>query len=171
MTEPRMRQRVKGQQFAPNDLEALLMGFGDSPQPPLKETIRTLDEIITDFIIETSHAAALCASYSRRAKIKVDDFKFMLRRDPKKLGRVLEMLSMDKRLKAERKAFSMEEEELKRAKAAQRAEERSKKRKGGARDDEDEEEDEDGADGSIVNGTTEKKKPRKKRVKKEKERE
>lgn len=61
------------------------------------------------FIIETCHEAAACASYSRRAKIKVDDFKFMLRRDPKKLGRVTDLLNLEKEFKAKRKAFDTDE--------------------------------------------------------------
>ncbi|KAH0288958.1 hypothetical protein KCU71_g15608, partial [Aureobasidium melanogenum] len=86
MAEPRMRLRQKGQQFSNPELAGLLEAFGDTQ--PLPATLTTLDEIITDFIIETCHSAAICASYSRRQKIKVDDFKWVLRRDAKKLGRV-----------------------------------------------------------------------------------
>lgn len=62
------------------------------------------------FIIETCHAAAQCAATSHRAKIKVDDFKFALRKDPKKLGRVTELLAMDKDIRKKRKAFDYEDE-------------------------------------------------------------
>ncbi|KAF2185653.1 TFIID-18kDa-domain-containing protein [Zopfia rhizophila CBS 207.26] len=108
MTEPRMRLRQKGQQFPTSDLEAFLVAFGDDDHP-LPETVKVLDEIITDFIIETCHEAAACAHHSRRAKIKVDDFKFMLRRDPTKLGRVSELLDLDKDLRRKRKAFDTDE--------------------------------------------------------------
>ncbi|KAF2461351.1 transcription initiation factor IID, 18kD subunit-domain-containing protein [Lineolata rhizophorae] len=111
MAEPRMRLRQKGQQFPSSDLEAYLVAFGDD-YDPLPETVRVLDEIITDYIIETCHGAALSASYSRRAKIKVDDFKFTLRRDPQKLGRVTELLALDKEFKKKRKAFEVDEGEL-----------------------------------------------------------
>jgi len=70
-----------------------------------------MDEIITDFIIETCHAAALSASYSRRQKIKVDDFKWVLRRDGKKLGRVAETFLREKALKESRKAFQFDNPE------------------------------------------------------------
>lgn len=83
----------------------LLEAFGDTT--PLPHTLTTLDEIITDFIIETCHSAALCASYSRRQKIKVDDFKWVLRRDAKKLGRVTEIFFAEKILKDNRKAFDI----------------------------------------------------------------
>ena len=49
------------------------------------------------------------AHHARRAKIKLDDFKFMLRRDTGKLGRVSEMLETDKELKRKRKAFDTDE--------------------------------------------------------------
>ncbi|OAL48547.1 TFIID-18kDa-domain-containing protein [Pyrenochaeta sp. DS3sAY3a] len=108
MTEVRMRLRSKGQQFPPQDLEAFLLAFGDNDYP-LPETIRILDEIVTDYIIETCHEAASVAHHARRAKIKLDDFKFMLRRDTGKLGRVSEMLETDKELKRKRKAFDTDE--------------------------------------------------------------
>ncbi|KAF1849708.1 TFIID-18kDa-domain-containing protein [Cucurbitaria berberidis CBS 394.84] len=108
MTEPRMRLRQKGQQFPTQDLEAFLLAFGDNDYP-LPETVRILDEIITDYIIETCHEAASVAHHARRAKIKLDDFKFMLRRDTGKLGRVSEMLETDKELKRKRKAFDTDE--------------------------------------------------------------
>ncbi|KAH8726172.1 transcription initiation factor IID, 18kD subunit-domain-containing protein [Phaeosphaeriaceae sp. PMI808] len=108
MTEVRMRLRQKGQQFPTQDLEAFLLAFGDNDYP-LPETVRVLDEIITDYIIETCHEAASVAHHARRAKIKLDDFKFMLRRDTGKLGRVSDMLETDKELKRKRKAFDTDE--------------------------------------------------------------
>nr|POE75772.1 transcription initiation factor tfiid subunit 13 [Quercus suber] len=100
MAEPRARPRQKGATFSPNELISLLYAYGSNPHSQthtqLPSTISVLDEILTDFIIETCHTAALCASYSRRQKIKVDDFKWVLRRDEALLGRVLE--SMWKRL-------------------------------------------------------------------------
>ncbi|GAB7348293.1 hypothetical protein MBLNU459_g6273t1 [Dothideomycetes sp. NU459] len=109
MAEPRMRLRQKGQQFGENELAGLLQAFGDDSNP-LKSTMLALDEIITDFIIETCHAAALSASYSRRQKIKVDDFKWVLRRDARKLGRVTEIFFAEKIIRENRKAFNFGED-------------------------------------------------------------
>ncbi|KAF2635153.1 TFIID-18kDa-domain-containing protein [Massarina eburnea CBS 473.64] len=108
MTEVRMRQRGKGPQFQSTELESFLIAYGDS-DTPLPTTIRALDEIVTDYIIETCHEAAAVAHHARRQKIKLDDFKFMLRRDTQKLGRVSEMLETDKDLKRKRKAFDTDE--------------------------------------------------------------
>ncbi|KAJ4294322.1 hypothetical protein N0V90_008012 [Kalmusia sp. IMI 367209] len=89
-------------------VESFLIAYGDV-STPLPTTIRTLDEIVTDYIIETCHEAAAVASHARRQKIKLDDFKFMLRRDTAKLGRVSELLETDKELKRKRKAFDTDE--------------------------------------------------------------
>lgn len=51
------------------------------------------------------HEAARLATHAKRNKIKVDDFKFALRRDPLKLGRVEELLAMSKEISDARKQF------------------------------------------------------------------
>ncbi|ODM21748.1 hypothetical protein SI65_02592 [Aspergillus cristatus] len=119
MAEPRARvARHKGQMNFPSELRLLLLAYGDpSPHPsfpsePLPETVRVLDEIVTDFILEMCHGAAQYASYSRRQKIKVDDFRFALRRDPNKLGRVQELLRMERELKEARKAFDQNDDQI-----------------------------------------------------------
>lgn len=99
-------------------MKYLLLAYGDpSPHPsirqePLPETVRVLDEIVTDFILEMCHGAAQYASYARRQKIKVDDFKFALRRDPSKLGRVQELLRLERLLKEARKAFDQNDDQV-----------------------------------------------------------
>lgn len=122
MTEPRARAaRHKGQMnfeaerthvlpltFIPNQLtppvHQFLFAFGDDKNP-LPETVRVLDEIVTDYIIETCHSAAKSAEVSNRSKIKVDDFKFAIRKDEQATGRVKELLTMDKVMKDSRKQF------------------------------------------------------------------
>lgn len=108
MAEPRARPRAKNQPvFQPIDLQQLLYAFGDSSSP-LPTTVAALEEILTDFIIETCHAAALCASYSRRQKIKVDDFRWVLRKNPQLLGRVSEYMFREKYMKNARKAVDFD---------------------------------------------------------------
>ena len=99
-------------------MRLLLLAYGDpSPHPsfpsePLPETVRVLDEIVTDFILELCHGAAQVAHHARRQKIKVDDFRFALRRDPNKLGRVQELLRMERELKEARKAFDQNDDQV-----------------------------------------------------------
>ncbi len=89
-------------------MKQLLYAFGDVPDP-LPETVRVLDEIVTDFIIETCHQAARAASVSGRQKIKVEDFRWAIRGDEQMLGRVKELLGMEKELKEARKHFDTQE--------------------------------------------------------------
>ncbi|KAL4877185.1 transcription initiation factor IID, 18kD subunit-domain-containing protein [Aspergillus karnatakaensis] len=119
MAEPRARAaRHKGQMNFASELRLLLLAYGDPaphpsfPSEPLPETVRVLDEIVTDFVLEMCHGAAQYANYSRRQKIKVDDFRFALRRDPNKLGRVQELLRMERELKEARKAFDQNDDQV-----------------------------------------------------------
>ena len=82
----------------------MLYAYGDD-KDPLDETVRVLDEIVTDYIIETAHTANKAAEYSGRQKIKNDDFMFAIRKDEFATGRVRELHLMEKRLKEQRKQF------------------------------------------------------------------
>ncbi|KAK4692133.1 transcription initiation factor TFIID subunit 13, partial [Lecanoromycetidae sp. Uapishka_2] len=105
MTEPRARAaRHKGQMNFQQELKQMLYAFGDD-HDPLDETVRVLDEIVTDFIIETSHTAAKAAEVSGRTKLKIDDFKFAIRKDELSTGRVKELFAADKTLKASRQVL------------------------------------------------------------------
>ena len=81
-----------------------MYAFGDDPDP-LPESVQVLDEIVTEYIVDMCHDAARLAAQARRNKIKVDDFKYALRNDPKKLGRVEELLVMSKVIADARKQF------------------------------------------------------------------
>ncbi len=85
-------------------MKAFLFAFGDT-HSPLPETVRVLDEIITDYIIETCQTAARAAEYSGRQKIKTEDFKFAIRRDELASGRVNDLLSTEKEIRKARKQF------------------------------------------------------------------
>lgn len=99
-------------------MRAFLSGHGDRdahpycPQGPLQETVRVLDEVVTDYILEMCHEAASVANYARRQKVKVEDFRFALRRDSHKLGRVQQLLQMDRELKDARKIFDQDDDQV-----------------------------------------------------------
>lgn len=76
---------------------------------PFPETVRVLDEILTDFIIETCHNAVSVATYSGRAKLKLSDFEFVLGRDAVKLGRVQEMFKKKRDIDNKKKLFDTNE--------------------------------------------------------------
>ena len=96
--------------FPANDsVRSLLYASGDATSTPLEETLRVLEEITVTYITDTCLSAAALASSANRAKIKVDDFKFALRRDERKLGRVQELLHMKKVIDDARKLDGLEE--------------------------------------------------------------
>ncbi|KAL8806565.1 MAG: hypothetical protein Q9223_004682 [Gallowayella weberi] len=109
MTEPRARAaRHKGQLNFEKELRDLLYAHGDD-KDPLPETVRVLDEITTDFIIETCHAASRHATLNGRQKVKLEDFKFVVHGDERLLGRMTELIGMEKELKEARKGFNTDE--------------------------------------------------------------
>ncbi|KAI4254052.1 MAG: hypothetical protein LQ352_003325 [Teloschistes flavicans] len=109
MTEPRARAaRHKGQLNFEKELRGLLYAHGDDPDP-LPETVRVLDEITTDFVIETCHAASRHATLNNRQKVKLEDFKFVVSKDERLLGRMTELIGMEKELKEARKGFNTDE--------------------------------------------------------------
>ncbi|KAI4147919.1 MAG: hypothetical protein L6R39_002970 [Caloplaca ligustica] len=109
MTEPRARAaRQKGQLNFEKEVRGLLYAHGDEPDP-LPETVRVLDEIVTDFIIETCHVASRHATLNGRQKVKLEDFKWVVRKDERLLGRITELMGMEKELKKARKIFDTDE--------------------------------------------------------------
>ena len=70
---------------------------------PFPETLRVLDEIVTDFIIETCHEAVSHAALVGRQKLTVHDFKFVIHKDRAKLGRVQTLMATGVRMGKERK--------------------------------------------------------------------
>ena len=77
---------------------------------PYPETLRVLDEILTDFIIETCHGAVKRAEVMNRQKINAQDFEWVIRHDKFKMGRVQDLLRRNKALKEDRKLVDGNEE-------------------------------------------------------------
>ena len=71
-----------------------------------------LTQRLRSYIIETCYEAEQHARYAGRQKVKVDDFQFALRNDPKKLGRIQEMAEKEKGIKSARKVFDLPEGEV-----------------------------------------------------------
>lgn len=83
---------------------SLIARKGENEFPePFPETLRVLDEIVTDYIIEMSHCALEVATHANRAKLKLDDFLFAMRKDEAKLGRVYEMMKKQRESKNARR--------------------------------------------------------------------
>ncbi|GAA5868101.1 hypothetical protein JCM3774_001021 [Rhodotorula dairenensis] len=83
------------------DLAPMMYGFGDDTPAP--DTIAMMEELVVD------HITDICIQANRvstnRGKIKVDDFRFALRNDPKKLARLDELLFMQEEIARARRGF------------------------------------------------------------------
>ncbi|KAI1388481.1 TFIID-18kDa-domain-containing protein [Hypoxylon trugodes] len=111
--EPRARagKNVGKETFNAKEIRALLYAYGDV-QDPLPETVRVLDEIVTEFLEGVCFEASRHAQVAGRQKLKFDDFEFALRRNPQYLGRVKSMIEKRQRIKEMRKTFDQEDDAL-----------------------------------------------------------
>jgi transcription initiation factor TFIID subunit 13 len=89
----------------------LLYAHGDVPTS-LPSTIRVLDEILSDFIIELCFEADRPAQLAARQKVKLEDFKFACRKDPLKLGKIEEVFERKAEIDAARKAIDVNDDKI-----------------------------------------------------------
>jgi transcription initiation factor TFIID subunit 13 len=89
----------------------LLYAHGDVKNP-LPETVRVLDEILTDFIQSISFEATRGANYAGRQKVKFEDFEFAFRKNPDFLGKVQEVFEKKGEIDLARKIFKESEEDV-----------------------------------------------------------
>ncbi|GAA5984291.1 hypothetical protein JCM10908_006127 [Rhodotorula pacifica] len=94
------RKLVKKGLFA-KDLAPMMYGFGDDTPAP--DTIAMMEELVVDHITDICIQAHRVST--NRGKIKVDDFRFALRNDPKKLARLDELLFMQEEIARARRGF------------------------------------------------------------------
>ncbi|KAK3392381.1 transcription initiation factor IID [Sordaria brevicollis] len=131
--EPRARagKNVGKMNFNHNELAQLLYGHGDS-KTPLPETVRVLDELITDFIQGVGFEATRAAHHAGRQKVKFEDFEFAMRRNPRFMGKIQEVFEKKKEIEAARKNFNIEDQLMKDAdKEEKEKEKKGDKEKGG----------------------------------------
>ncbi|KAI1381337.1 TFIID-18kDa-domain-containing protein [Hypoxylon crocopeplum] len=111
--EPRARagKNVGKETFSKKEVAALLYAFGDVEEP-LPETVRVLDEIVTEFLEGICFEASRRAQVANRQKLKFDDFEFALRRNSQYLGRVRAMIEKRQKIKEMRRTFDQEDDAL-----------------------------------------------------------
>lgn len=103
---PRGPRKVRGPLFA-RELKSMMYAFGDV-EDPLPETVAMMESILVDYLTQICHEAGRVSG--QRAKVKVDDFRFVLRNDSRKLGRVEELLRLQKVIADARKQFDDKDE-------------------------------------------------------------
>ncbi|KAI0019784.1 TFIID-18kDa-domain-containing protein [Xylariomycetidae sp. FL0641] len=111
--EPRARagKNVGKETFNPKEVSALLYAFGDVAEP-LPETVKVLDDIVTEFLEGVCFEASRHAQVAGRQKLKFDDFEFALRRNPQYLGKVRSMIEKRQTIKEARKTFNQDDDAL-----------------------------------------------------------
>ncbi|CCF46987.1 transcription initiation factor IID [Colletotrichum higginsianum] len=109
--EPRARaaKNVGKMNFSHNELGQLLYAHGDV-RMPLPETVRVLDEIVTEFIQGLAFEATRAANYAGRQKVKYEDFEFAFRKNDAFLGKVQEVFEKKGEIESAKKIFSKDEE-------------------------------------------------------------
>ncbi|KAK4034118.1 transcription initiation factor IID, 18kD subunit-domain-containing protein [Parachaetomium inaequale] len=125
--EPRARagKNVGKMNFGHNELAQLLYGHGDV-RAPLNDTVRVLDEILTEFIQGVSFEATRAAQHAGRQKVKFEDFEFAMRRNPDYMGKIQEMFEKKKEIEAARKGFNIEDQLMKDADKEEKAAEKDR---------------------------------------------
>ncbi|XP_038076970.1 transcription initiation factor TFIID subunit 13-like isoform X2 [Patiria miniata] len=83
------------------ELRCMMYGFGDD-QNPYTETVDLLEDLVLDFITDTTLKAM---EVGRPGRVQVEDIIFLIRKDSRKLSRVKDLLMMNEELKKARKAF------------------------------------------------------------------
>ncbi|KAG7595591.1 Transcription initiation factor IID subunit 13 [Arabidopsis suecica] len=90
-------------------VQHMMYGFGDE-QNPLPETVALVEDIVVEYVTDLTHKAQEIGS--KRGRLLVDDFLYLIRKDLPKLNRCRELLAMQEELKQARKAFDVDEKEL-----------------------------------------------------------
>ncbi|CAN0418988.1 transcription initiation factor TFIID subunit 13 [Petromyzon marinus] len=93
-------QRGRHRLFS-KELRCMMYGFGDD-QNPYTECVDLLEDLLTEFITETTHRAI---AVGRPGRLQVEDLVFLVRKDERKFSRMKELLTMNEELKKARKAF------------------------------------------------------------------
>ena len=83
------------------EIKFMMYGFGDDPCPYTQSTA-LIEDIVLNYINEIALKAL---NMGKKGKIAVEDILFLIRHDPKKHGRVKELLISNDEIKKARKGF------------------------------------------------------------------
>lgn len=97
------------------DLPQMLYGFGDV-RTPLPQTVQLMEDLVVDYVTQVLRKASAAAEARQRAtrgsstsRIKEADLLFVLRKDRKRLHRVLELLEVFEEQKQARATENVDE--------------------------------------------------------------
>ncbi|KAI8838868.1 transcription initiation factor IID, 18kDa subunit, partial [Chytriomyces cf. hyalinus JEL632] len=75
-------------------VKQIMYGYGDTFNPA-DDTVDVMEDILLMFLEDLCTKALKCSTSNR---LKLTDLTFVLRKDPKKLGRVLELITAEREL-------------------------------------------------------------------------
>ncbi|CAO1630858.1 unnamed protein product [Parajaminaea phylloscopi] len=99
----RGRRAIQYRGLFQRDLPMMMYGFGDSRNPD-PQSVEVMELLTIGFLTDLCHRcrpapyyfpASKSYAYSSRSKVKVDDLRFALRKDEKKLARLEELLYLE----------------------------------------------------------------------------
>lgn len=118
--ETEIQQTTGRKRLFSKELRCMMYGFGDD-QNPYTESVDLLEDLVIEFITETTHRAM---EIGRTGRVQVEDIVFLVwmdcwfcdfvkmyfyvskvRKDQRKYARVKDLLTMNEELKRARKAF------------------------------------------------------------------
>lgn len=99
------------QRLFTNDLKSLLFAYGDSQTPNI-ETIHTLEDAVTSYLLDVIMEANKVRRLQKRNKFQEADLSFALRKDPVKLGRIYDLSNLTKEISKANKMFDVNERSL-----------------------------------------------------------
>ncbi|CAR25462.1 hypothetical protein ZYGR_0A00220 [Zygosaccharomyces rouxii] len=100
-----MSRKLKRTNLFAKDVSSLLYAYGDVSQP-LPETVQCLDELVSGYLVDVCSSAFRAAQNCQRNKLKLEDFRFAVRRDPIKLGRAEDLVATNKLITEAKKQFN-----------------------------------------------------------------
>ncbi|KAL0752693.1 hypothetical protein Bca101_090360 [Brassica carinata] len=105
------------------ELQHMMYGFGDEQNVSFLllfyfillnhsyiETVALVEDIVVEYVTDLTHKAQEIGT--KRGRLLVDDFLYLIRKDLPKLNRCRELLAMQEELKQARKAFDVDEEKI-----------------------------------------------------------
>ncbi|CAO1619976.1 unnamed protein product [Sympodiomycopsis kandeliae] len=110
----RGRRAIQYRGLFAKDLPSMMYGFGDAREPDA-QSIEVMEALTINFLTDLCHRcrpapysfpASRGYAYSNRAKVKIDDIRFALRKDEKKLARLEELLYLEGIINGAKKILS-----------------------------------------------------------------
>ncbi|XP_031623741.1 transcription initiation factor TFIID subunit 13 [Contarinia nasturtii] len=102
LADPQLGSTTTGRKrLFSKELRCMMYAFGDD-QNPYTESVDLLEDLVIEFITETTHRAM---EIGRTGRVQVEDIVFLVRKDARKYARVKDLLMMNEELKKARKAF------------------------------------------------------------------